>query len=313
MIPFFAKYGLFPRANPWAKEFYVLKSSGANQADLSALLSADNEGDQRLFTTIDEAVGKCVASRGDIIHVLPGHTETLSSATALALDVAGITVVGHGIGVLRPTITMDTATTTTITVSAANIRVENIIFVANFAAIVAPFTLTTAKDFQLYKCIFRDTSSVLNFTNIIDTNATSNDADGLMLTECKRTGAGADTNTTIVKMDGSNDRVTIKDSYFAHLATTAAGLMIIAAGKIVTNAVIDNNTCNLLGATGLTTGILITTDGSTNSGILSRNFIQGLDATSEILVTASSGFIFSQNYYSGVADKSGYLLPAADA
>ena len=67
------------------------------------------------------------------------------------------------------------------------------------------------------------------------------------------------------------------------------------------------------GATGNTAGILVTTNGTTNSGVICRNFAQSLDATSEILATASSGFIFFNNYYSGAADKSGYLLPAADA
>ena len=38
------------------------------------------------FATIDYAVGQCVANRGDIIYVLPGHVETISTATSLALD-----------------------------------------------------------------------------------------------------------------------------------------------------------------------------------------------------------------------------------
>jgi hypothetical protein len=73
------------------------------------------------------------------------------------------------------------------------------------------------------------------------------------------------------------------------------------------------NIMSFVGATNATTGTMITTDGTTNSGMISRNLIQSLDATSEILVTASSGFLFSQNYSSAVADKSGYLLPAGDS
>jgi hypothetical protein len=40
------------------------------------------------LASLDYAVGRCTASKGDVIVLLPGHTETLSSATALALDVA---------------------------------------------------------------------------------------------------------------------------------------------------------------------------------------------------------------------------------
>ena len=83
------------------------------------------------FKTLDGAVGKTTASRGDIIVLMPGFTETVSTATALALDVAGVAVVGLGSGSLRANITLDTATTATIAVSAANISFKNVIFTAN--------------------------------------------------------------------------------------------------------------------------------------------------------------------------------------
>lgn len=296
------------------KVFFVSSVTTSAIIDrIRQMIKPDNQGVQRFFTTIDAAIGRCQASRGDVILVLPGHAETISNATTILADIAGVRIVGIGNGTIRPTLTFDTATTASIPVSAASIQFENFIFVANFAAIVSPFTLTTAKDFAILNCEFRDTSAILNFVNLVDTNTTTADADGLTITGCKRIGPGATNSTTIVKMDGTNDRVTITDNYFAHLATTGGGLMIIATGKVVTNAIIKRNDCNFLGATGLTTGILITTDGSTNSGLLAFNQVFGLDATTEILVTASSGFKFSQNFYSGTADTSGYLLPAADA
>ena len=36
------------------------------------------------FSTIDYAIGKCKASRGDVIYVMPGHAETVT-ATSIAL------------------------------------------------------------------------------------------------------------------------------------------------------------------------------------------------------------------------------------
>lgn len=295
------------------KTFYVQASTYANAQIVDDVFPADSNGVLRVYNTLATALAACTASAGDVIYIAPGYTETISAATGSAVSVAGVTIEGLGVGSLRPTFTYDTGTDATTTISAANVTFRNCLFIANFAAVVAPFTLTTAKGFTLDNCGFRDTTSILNFVNIVDTNTTSNDADGLTITNCRRTGAGASSNTTIVKMDGTNDRLYIKNNYFAHAATTAAGLMIIATGKVVTNAEIDSNICNLVGASNLTTGILITTNGSTNSGYLVRNLIQGLDATTEILVTASSGFIFSQNYYSGTADTSGYLLPVADA
>jgi hypothetical protein len=65
--------------------------------------SNGNDGSyRRPFATIDYAVGKCTANRGDIIMVMPGHSETISSATSLVFDVAGVAVIGLGTGSLRP-------------------------------------------------------------------------------------------------------------------------------------------------------------------------------------------------------------------
>lgn len=294
--------------------FIVGKSTLVGLQEVQGMYPATYpDGTPLVYGTVALASAACLANRGDVIFVMPGHTEAFSSATAITLSVAGVTVIGLGTGTFRPTFTLDTATTATINVTAANIQFGNCIFVANFAAVASLFTLTTAKDFALKNCEFRDTAAALNFVAIVTTSTTTAAADGLTIVNCKRIGAGADTNTTIVSALGTNGRVTITDNYFAHLAITAAGLMIIATGKIVTDAVIRRNVCNFVGATGTTTGILITTNGTTNSGVIADNYIQSLDATTEILVTASSGFVFFNNYYSGVADKSGYLLPAADA
>src|SRR4051812_41694686 len=48
------------------------------------------------FATIDYAVGQCTAGQGDVILVLPGHVETVTAAAGVALDVAGVSVVGLG-------------------------------------------------------------------------------------------------------------------------------------------------------------------------------------------------------------------------
>lgn len=265
------------------------------------------------FASLGYAAGQCKAGRGDIIMVMPNHAETITSAGAVGMNLQGVAVIGMGQGESRPTFTFSSAATANIAIGAADISFVNCLFKANFAAINAPFDLTTAKNFALKNCEFRDNSSILNFKNIVSVSSTSNAADGLHIEDCKRIGAGATNATALINMAGTNDSVTIRGCYIAHNATTQAGLMPIATGKVVTNLLCENNTINLVGASGATTGILITTDGTTNSGVISRNLIQSLDATSELLVTASSGFRFFLNYYSGAADASGYLLPAADA
>jgi len=292
--------------------FYVNNSSVLAKNGIAG--SDSNPGTyQKPFRTVDGAMAYCKAGRGDVVFVMPGHAETLSTATALNLDVAGVAIVGLGAGNSRPTFTLDTATTTTIPVSAADITIANCIFSANFADIVSVFTLTTAKDFCLDGNYVKATATNMNFLNIVDTNATTADADGLTLID--NIWIEPDTATLgMVKMDGTNARVSLlRNKITLGVKNNTASLIAIATSKIITAAEVDSNEVYRLNTDTATGGILITTDGSTNTGIISRNFVQHADTAAEILVTASSGFGFFDNKASGVAGASGYLLPAADS
>lgn len=112
------------------------------------------------FRTIDYAIGQCTASKGDQIMVMPGHTEVVSAAGTITVDVAGISIIGLGQGSMRPTITFTTATTATITWSAANCRMRNIILdMASGAldAVVAAVTVTGASaTFEDVYCLMGD-------------------------------------------------------------------------------------------------------------------------------------------------------------
>lgn len=265
------------------------------------------------FATLSYAVSQCVANRGDVIMVKPGHAETISSATALTLSTAGVAIIGLGVGTNRPTFTLDTATTATINVTAANVAIKNCIFTANFADIVSFFTLTTAKNFTLEGNLFKATATNMNSLYVVDTNATSNDCDGLTIIDNKW--IEPDTATlSMVKMDGTNDNVTISDNLLTlGVNNNKASLAAIATGKILTSANISANRVYRLNTDTATGAILVTTDGSTNTGMIFDNYVQHADVAAEILVTASAGFGVFQNFASGVAGASGYLLPAADS
>lgn len=97
----------------------------------------------RPFQTLAGALLQCQQGGGDVIMVKPGHRETISSATALALNVAGVAVIGLGLGNSRPTFVLDTATTANIPLRSANVSLQNLIFQANFADIASIFTAAT--------------------------------------------------------------------------------------------------------------------------------------------------------------------------
>lgn len=291
----------------WVNNSGVLPDTGVTGSD-------GNKGTYtRPFATLDGAIGMCVANRGDLIVIMPGHAETLSSATALNLDVAGVTIIGLGQGTKRPVFTLDTATTTTIPVSAANIAIKNCIFSANFADIVSVFTTTTAADFLLESCYFKATATNMNFLGIVDTDTTTGNIDGLSIIDC--TWIEPDLAAlSLVKLDGTADRMTINGNYVnLGVNNNKAALLTIANGKIVTNLRMEGNKVYRLNTDTATGGILLHTNGSTNTGVVALNYAQHADTAAEILITASAGLAVFNNYASGVVGASGYLLPAVDS
>ena len=179
---------------------------------------------------------------------------------------------------------------------------------------VASGTVTTvARHFKMVDCEVRDNSSVLNFVTVFTTSNVSNACDGLTIATSKFVLQATSGAVNLLTAAGTNDRVALVGNSYSAKTTNAGAVIPIATGKVITNLDMGWNRFDLVNASGTTTGILITTDGSTNSGMIYNNYAQALDATTEILVTASSGFRFFENYYSAATDASGYLRPAADS
>lgn len=156
------------------------------------------------FSTIDYAVGRCTANNGDVIMVKPGHTETVTAAGGLDLDVAGISIVGLGTGSSRPTVNFTTATTADMDVDAANITVQNILFTGGIDALAGPIDVNAAS-FAMIGCETRDVTG--QATDFIVTDA---NADYLYIKDWTHRGAaaaGADTAISIVGGEG----ITIED------------------------------------------------------------------------------------------------------
>ena len=90
------------------------------------------------LATIDFAIGLCTANNGDYIIVGPGHTESILVNSGIAVDVAGVSIIGLGTGSNRPTYTFTTANTATIPVSANNMSISKIAFIDRKSFILDP-------------------------------------------------------------------------------------------------------------------------------------------------------------------------------
>lgn len=93
------------------------------------------------LATIDYAVGLCTASNGDVIYVMPGHSETLTAV--ITVDQAGISIIGLGKGNLRPQLTVG-GTIDGITVTSDNVLIENLYFNESTAAATSNINVAAA-------------------------------------------------------------------------------------------------------------------------------------------------------------------------
>lgn len=149
----------------------TLLVKGTSAVDFSTLrdvfqYNADPvNGDVLMFTTLDSAVGAMRANIGDKVKIAPGHTETLSAAAAIALDVVGITVEGLGSGAARPTLTFGTSTAASLTISAASVKLKNIIGVSAIDGLLNPFNIT-GDDVEI-DVEWQDASSTVEATRAI--------------------------------------------------------------------------------------------------------------------------------------------------
>lgn len=183
------------------------------------------------YATVPQAMAVCQANNGDVILVLPGTTATITAAAGIALSVAGVTVQGIGTGTNRPTITLGTATTATLAVSAANVTLRNMRLVSGIDSLAMMLDVNEG-GFTVEDCDFVTSSGLecLNFINLATT------FDDFVIRRCRflqpTDPAGTDGNAdtgAIYLVD--SERVLIEDCYFAgqfetaivHNKTTAAG------------------------------------------------------------------------------------------
>lgn len=264
------------------------------------------------FATLAYAVTQCVANRGDIIVIKPGHTETVSSATALPLNVAGVAIIGLGNGSSRPKFTLDTANTATIAVSADNIAIQNCQFIGNFLSIAACFTLTTAKWFSVDNCYFGDTSGVLNFLNIVKSTGAANTIDGLTITDSTWNSLGTTSVNSFVLTANDINNCSLLRNQVTQVTTVDAAILLTVTAGVLTNLKVDGNIGYRKNTT-TANGSLINVGGTTSTGVVQNNKVQTLTTTADKLFTTTVGLSAFNNLVSGVVGASGFLIPAADS
>lgn len=277
----------------WVNNSGVLPDKGIGGSD-------GNKGSYlQPFSTLDYAVGKCKASRGDIIALMPGHAESYDTAGVdLTLDVAGIAIVGLGTGSLRPTITQGTDVLQTIAVSAANITIYNVYFKADFQDITIGFTLTTAKYFSLINCQFDDVSSSKCWVHIVNATGSANTVDGLYVQDCVYNGLDA-TFATFAKVDAAQDDIRFIGNVFWSINAGSSIPVALNVVGVPTHLYMARNITHSAGTTNL--NILVKSTGTTGTGFITDNVAHSLDQTG-VHCTIAGGYSMSLLHHAGTID-----------
>ena len=264
------------------------------------------------FGTLEYAITSCTANRGDIIFIKPGHAETISSATALAFDIAGVAIVGLGAGTKRPTFTLGTAATTTIAVSADNISILNCRFIGNFLGITSAFTVAAAAHFTIDNCSFTDTSAILGFLSAVKTTVSTN-SDFLQVSNCFIKSDATTKSVAPIVVLNTMTGLTLTDNYVVQtVAQNNVSQFLSHAALVMTAALISGNKVYCVNTDTATGACLISTTATTGSGIVMNNTIRALDVAAAIVVTANAVQygMFNNLYIGDGTMNSGFVLPA---
>jgi hypothetical protein len=193
--------------------------------------------------TLDSAVALCTANNGDVIFVASGHSEALSGADGVDLDVAGITVVGLGNGSDRPKFVYSNAAGEFV-IGAASVSIYNLQFVPSVTAITHAIDVEIAGDWALIAyCEFPDGEAAAT-DEFIDTIQVGTTATDVTILGCRYFSTGTDTNNFIDLSAATIANCTIRDCVIRG-AFAEAGIW--AGAAVPTNVMISN--CDIANTT----------------------------------------------------------------
>lgn len=157
-------------------------------------------------------------SAGDTIFVMPGHTETVGAtgAAAILFANAGVKSIGLGGRTLRPQILIDGFADTFMSITAADVVMQNIAFSSGHADVAKGFNVAAAGA-EFRGCQFLENTTAENFLICILTTAA---ADDLLIDGC--TFDGVTQATECIELVGANNRTTITNNKINGLFSVSA-------------------------------------------------------------------------------------------
>ena len=292
---------------PGGKLAAYVRSTGVQDGD-------DTFVRDNLVLTINEALKRCRSGKGDLVFVLPGHTENIDAADDWPDLVAGTQIVGCGRpgASNNPTLTW-TATASTVLLNVADVTVAGLnLNFAGIDAVVAPITISAAGCALLGNHI-TVAAGTAGATTPVTVAAGANNC---LIAGNKMLATGTQTEVNIISITGAVDNLEICGNKISCLLTSATG-GIIQIGEAATNLDIHDN----LFYNSVEDGVCIrVADTFAATGWIYRNYGKTIDAGGTVantlkLVsfegTTESLIGCFENYSTDEAAASGVLSPAA--
>ncbi len=255
---------------------------------------------------IPTALARCRAGRNDVVVVLQGHTENVTSTT-LANMVAGTRLLGTGRGSNRPNLRW-TATTSQFVMNDADCVIANFILRMEGAVVVKAVNVTAA-DCAIIGCDI-DTGTVAS-TNLSTIGIEVGAGAHRFEFRDNYVHSVADSgSTSVIKVAGVADGVTIQNNKIYAAVATAATIGVIDITAAATGLDISGNKIqNRLASSQV--GISVT-GAVACTGTVSDNYIAteaGTPVSDGILLNAASLLRFFQNFTTDTKNVSGLLSP----
>jgi hypothetical protein len=263
-----------------------------------------------LVPTLDAGLKRCRAGAGDVVVVLPGHTENVSSATALSSLVAGTRIIGCGQGSNMPAFRW-TATAAQWAVSVADVEIAGLRLRLEGANGVVKAINVTGADFRLSGCDVEVASgATAKATIALEIGAGAHRA---QIVGNSFRGTATHNATDGILVAGAVNDVRIADNEMIFSATAGNGLVRVNAAalglRILRNYIYNTHTASTAG---------IAFGASASSGFVSDNRIGVINTgaitsgTHGISTGATTICVFAENYAVNDPRASAILNPVAD-
>ena len=278
--------------NPAGKVFWVDENGGGGSKG-----TFDHP-----IASIDAALSQCVAGRGDVIMVKPGHVENISAAGDLTLDVIGVSIVGTGNGDDQAKIEWDTADTADIDVTVANCTIANMWLYNNYANVDGAIDVAaTGTYFTIDGCRWTCGTNILDVEEGINIAAAANyfkftNNDVIFP-------AGADTESLVLT---AGECINMHVEGNTICMDCSAAIFDLDATALTGTPLFRNNTMVLL--TDTTTGLIVAINNATVGVFVNERYASNKGNTEPVADPAASYLIHCHG--SELNDVGSLLFPA---